>query len=235
MRYGIWSISELAQWVTHFPIAQVSIPHAPPWTMLLYGFSLCFLCLVQTLWRFAALLGVAIIALAPFLIARPDILVSSDAALIGVRRERTLFMTQPGFMQKWTAQKWAEDFSLEPRGLKELLRGHDVRCEGGICLLTVSGQSIFLNLGTSHDPSKAALSEFCARSIIKVNVAPARSSCREIDQIDRFRAWKEGAFAIYLNGSRPLIVTDRSWRGSRIWAGSVTGQGVPNLPLAAED
>lgn len=235
MRYGISSINVLAEWVTHFPIAQIPIPHAPDWAMLIYGVSLCFLCLVRSIWRLAALSGIAVVVLSPWLVTRPDILISSDAALTGVRRGHALYLTKPGFMQKGAAQKWVDDFSLKARAFDDLRHDPEMDCDGDLCLLDVAGRHVLFNIAGPRRALNAARGAYCARSVIKINVAPAWPLCREAGQIDRFHAWRVGATAIYMAASSPRLVTDRAWRGARLWVPSNGGQGVPNLPLAPEE
>ncbi|XAO71255.1 MAG: ComEC/Rec2 family competence protein [Acetobacteraceae bacterium] len=216
MRYGISCINALAEWVTHFPIAQISIPHAPDWAMLVYGVSLYFLCLVRSAWRLAALIGIAVVVASPWLVMRPDILVLSDAALIVVRRGQALYLTKPGFMQKGTAQKWLDDFSLKASAFDDLRHDPEMNCDGDLCLLNVAGRDVLFHFSGPRRASKRTRADFCARSVIKINVASARPLCREAGQIDRFHAWREGAVAIYMGASPPRLVTDRSWRGARL-------------------
>jgi competence protein ComEC len=59
----------------------------------------------------------------------------------------------------------------------------------------------------------------CREVSVIVSAEPARGLCPRPwpGLVDRFTVWRYGATAIWLDGRRARIVTDRAYRGDRPW------------------
>ena len=68
----------------------------------------------------------------------------------------------------------------------------------------------------------------CGEASVMVSAEPARGLCQRPwpALVDRFTVWRYGAAAIWLDGARAHILTDRTYRGARPW--------VPPRPTSRE-
>src|SRR4029079_3406624 len=87
-----------------------------------------------------------------------------------------------------------------------------LRCAALRCIYRVSGRPIAL----IRDP--AALREDCKIAAVVISEAPIRrAQCRGPIIIDKFKLWRDGAHALWLDGECLRVETVRESRGERPW------------------
>ena len=68
-----------------------------------------------------------------------------------------------------------------------------------------------------------------------LSLEPIRGRCRETPRVDRFSVWRDGAHAVWLNSAGAIILSDRAYRGDRLWVPQVpTPRAQPNAEPPAE-
>jgi competence protein ComEC len=163
--------------------------------------------------------GLAVIAaglLSPVFAEPPDILVSDDARLIGLRTPSGIMLQKHHGGSKFTREVWgrfwaeADVIAFPESGEAE---GGLVSCTERDCLLRPREDAAAAILLRSA-PGEAR----CEDAVVVLSAEPARGVCpRSGPLIDRFTVWRNGAYAIWLDPSGPRIVSDRATRGARPW------------------
>jgi competence protein ComEC len=211
---------EVILWIAHvtaaLPAATLMVPRAPPWGLALFAFGLAW----AGIWRGRVrLVGLAVIAaglLSPVFADPPDILVSDDARLIGLRTPSGIMLQNHHGGSKFTREVWGrfwaeDDFTAFPESGEA--EGGLVSCTERDCLLRPrdgAGAAILLRSA----PGEAR----CEDAVVVLSAEPAKGICpRSGRLIDRFTVWRNGAHAIWLDPSGPTIVSDRATRGDRPW------------------
>lgn len=242
MNSGVRVVLWLAHTVAGWPGARIAVPAMPGWGLGCVLLGLCWLCLWRGNWRWWGACAVLCGVLTPWLVPQPDILVSPDAQLMGVRdRTAVLVMGHARDARAITAA-WSQALALpvvafstsgaqaaeSPDG--SLICGEEE--SAGTCIMLRYGHEVLLRL---HDPSDGRVSlapSLCAQADVVLSVAPLRASCLNVPvRLDRFSAWRAGAQAVFL-GRGVRVVTDRQRRGERLWVLRPGGHGMPTLPLA---
>ena len=158
--------------------------------------------------------------LSPLAGAPPDILVSADARLIGVRGADLL--VQPGQggsgfqLDAWRAY-------LDVGAARPLEDG--ATCDADGCRVERGG-AVALILRPRGSAGE------CAGVAVLVSPEPARGACKGVPFVDRFSVWRDGAHAIWLRDGGVRVVSDREWRGERPWVPGHVQQQRPALPMA---
>ena len=101
-------------------------------------------------------------------------------------------------------------------------------CRQDECLLrpVTGAKAAMLVRGATHP-------EGCRKASVIVSAEPARGLCERPwpALVDRFTVWRNGATAIWLDGWRARIVTDRAYRGDRPWVPPLPKPRDPPAPL----
>ena len=188
--------------------------------------------------RLFAVLPMAVGLLSPVFERTPDVLVSADARLIGVRVGDDVFMQQiqggSAFVRDAWLQLWAAS-AAKPMPLQGEASGGAVACVHDACLLRArpGAKAALLVRG----PSKP---DRCADTSVIVSAEPARGLCAKPwpRLVDRFTVWREGPAAIWLTPDGAVVLTDRAARGERPWVPPppvAKAPKAPSLPPAALD
>ncbi len=114
MGWGAQAILWVARTTAGWPAATLDVPHMPPWGLALTGFGIAWLGLWRSRLR---LIGAPVIALgliSPLLVRPPDLLVSADARLIGVRAGDTLYLQSASGASSFTRDAWAQYLATGP-------------------------------------------------------------------------------------------------------------------------
>ena len=238
MGWGVQAILWVARATAALPAATLDVPHMPSWGLAATALGMAWLGLWRTPLR---LFGVPVIAfglLSPMLVRPPDLLVSADARLIAVRAHGEVFLQQVSGASKFTRESWLQYWAS---GTSRAMPGDGQAADGAIACTT---DECLLRPRT---PAKAALlvrgalhPEGCRAASVIVSAEPARGLCPKPwpALVDRFTVWRYGAAAIWLNGGRATILTDRAWRGTRPWVPPLPTprpHPVPALPPAQTD
>ncbi len=217
MGWGIDAVLWIAHAVADLPGAALQVPHMPGWGLATLGFGLAWL----GLWRSRArLLGVLPIltglASAAWFVP-PDLLVSANARLIGLRTGQGVFIEAARPVDSFTLDAWAQLWPGEPVAVLP----HDgqaggIACDAAAC--RIGGAAPVLLVRDPRAPVD------CRGIVLLVSPEPLRRTCPEVTaRVDRFTVWRDGAQAIRLDARGPQILSDRAARGDRPW--------VPPLPV----
>jgi competence protein ComEC len=235
MGWGAEAILWVARITAALPAAIFSVPHMPLWGLCVFSLGLAWLGIWQTRRR---LLGgvVMVVGLAsPLLDHPPDLLVSGDARLIGLRTPQGAFLQQAKGASKFTREAWAQYWAVESFQPLADNPAAGIQCESGACLLRPypDRPGALLALGAQHPAG-------CSEVSVIVSAEPARGLCpRPWPALaDRFTVWRSGSAAIWLERGGARVVTDRAERGDRPWVPPPPKPRPPSpskLPPAAID
>jgi competence protein ComEC len=217
MGWGADAVLWVARTTAAWPGATFDVPHMPPWGLAVTGLGIAWLGLWRSRLR---LIGVPVIALgliSPMLDRPPDLMVSADARLIGVRVSDTVYLQQNSGASKFTRDAWLQYWaagSSRAIPIEGVEADGAVACQKDSCLLRLrpGTKAALLVRGASHPDS-------CAEVSVIVSAEPARGLCPRPwpSLVDRFTVWRYGATAIWLNARHARILTDRTYRGTRPW------------------
>jgi competence protein ComEC len=179
MGWGVEAVLWVGHTVSSWPAATLWVPHAPVWGLLVLSRGLAWLGIWRTRVRLA---GIALIALglaSPAFERAPDILVSADARLIGIRTETGgSVQLRPG-ASNFTRDAW------------RVVWGDlgTLSCDTPACPLRprADGPEVLLLTGEAGEDA-------CTASLL-VSAEPIRLRC-PVPRIDRFSVWRDGAHAV---------------------------------------
>ncbi|MDR3523899.1 MAG: ComEC/Rec2 family competence protein [Acetobacteraceae bacterium] len=202
MGWGVRIVLFVAHHVSAWPVARSEVPPLPPWGIILFSLGLAWLGLWRSRPRLLGLPAMLIAVLSPLWATPPDMMISADARLLGVRQAGRVELLRLSGAQRFTEDAWQRVWLGEAVTLD---------CTTPVCMLTPrpSGASAAILQGQDSGGCDAAL---------RISLTPIRHHCTpEVPEIDRFALWREGAFAIWLEPGGARIVSDWSMRGHRPW------------------
>jgi competence protein ComEC len=213
MGWGVDALLWMARQTAALPAATLNVPHIPLWGLLVMSFGIVWLGLWRSRLRLAAIPVLALGVLSPVFVRPPDILVSADARLIGMRTAEGVFVQQTPGADKFTLEAW-EVFWASGKSAKLEAAGDAVSCTQGACLLRPQPRSAaaLLVRGAEHPP-------WCADVAVMLSAEPARGLCPKPwpRLVDRFTVWRRGSQAIWLEPAGVRILSDQDERGARPW------------------
>lgn len=171
-----------------------------------------WICLWYRKWR---LLGIPVIVAGILLTVsatNPTIVIAENAQVISIRSEENIYIVGPGVRgNRYTQKAW-----LERAGHPEVMpvkTSQALRCDHMGCVLTHP---------TDHKISiiweEGALIEDCWTAEILISTTPVRLRCDHPSLIiDRFDLWRNGAYAIFVDGANIDVQNTRELRGERPW------------------
>ena len=202
MGWGVSIMLFVAHHVSAWPVARLDMPPLPPWGIIAFSLGLAWLGICRSRGRW---LGVPVMLLGlatPLLYRPPDLLISADARLIGLRSHGQTRLLRLAGAQKFTEDAWKHVWLGDPATLD---------CATPLCLLqtTQNGPNVAILRGDDSRGCEAAL---------RISPAPIRRHCTpDVAEIDRFAIWREGAHAVWLDSADMRIETDWQNRGARPW------------------
>lgn len=242
MGVGIRPIIWLAHMVAHWPAARVVVPHMPGWGLLAVMLGLCWICLWRQRWRWAGCAGLVLGMVSPWLLVQPDVIISPDGGLVGVRESDKIYVMGQSRAARPVMQAWGQYFA-QPVGI---FPPEGETPDGALtcgaentpdtCVALLHGQDVVVRRQDASDGRLLLPIDICTGADVVISVAPLRVSCLNAPiRLDRFSAWENGAEAIFLHKSGNVVRTDRAWRGQRPWVLKPGGHGMPVLPLAPSE
>ncbi|WP_346344357.1 ComEC/Rec2 family competence protein [Gluconobacter wancherniae] len=228
MGKGVQIVQILADKVAAFPMAHHDVPSMPGWGLLAFMLGLAILCLWVGRGRLAGLPLIALAVVSIWFQSRPVLLLSPDAGLIAVVDRGVLKMGPHSSLENIVLDDWQQDLALPVEALPSA-------CNAGLCRVRVQGHTFLLRPHDPTDGETLPTPEDCKEIELFVSASPARRGCPGVPTLDRFSAWRDGAWAVYLSRGKISLVSDRSWRGSRTWVPAIGSHGMPNLPLARSE
>jgi competence protein ComEC len=217
MGWGVSGLLRVAHAVAAWPDARVAVPQIPPAALLLAMAGLIWLCLWRTRLRLAGVAGLAAGLAVAVTAPLPDLVVSQDARMVGVRVGAHVYASlAPGvsrFDRETPLRVWGQPAVALPAGAAE---DGALRCDALACRAVLRGQAAMLLLG-----AKA-----CGEAA--VTVAHGWAACSGPAVVDRARTDLEGAMAIWLTPAGVMVRSDRDMRGARPW---VIREGAMRAPV----
>jgi competence protein ComEC len=229
MGWGTDLLIRIARFFADLPWSQPSVPHMPGWGLAILSLGIVWAGIWRTrvrYWGFAAILG-GILSAA--LDRPPDILVSADGGMIGVRTADGVLLGQTR-AAAFTRDAWLTRWSVATARPLPWSSCGDPACR----IVPRPGTRAALILrGGVHAVS-------CDGVAAAVSAEPARGVCHGpgVRLVDRFTVWREGAAAIWLTPEGAVVQTDRGTVGQRRWIPPPPvprAAPVPALPLAPLD
>ncbi|HEY1935386.1 MAG TPA: ComEC/Rec2 family competence protein [Acetobacteraceae bacterium] len=238
MGWGAHAVVWIARLVAAWPASTVAVPHMPAWGLAVLSVGLAWLGLWRTRLRLAGVLAIAIGLASPAMVEPPQVLVSDDARLIAVRTPAGVFVQQVSGGSKFVRDAWLQYWATDRAGIipkTGLAAGGAIDCGDDACLLRprVGAHAVLLARGTARRAE-------CSDIAVIVSAEPARGLCPRPwpSLVDRFTVWRYGSTAIWLDGARASVLTDRQARGDRPWVPPMPQarrRVLPRLPVAPVD
>ena len=225
MGWGVEGLNSIAKYVGSWPDAATLVPSMPGASLWLITVGGLWYCLWRHRWRLAGL-PVVVIGLLLGPPPAPDLLMSDDGRVLGLRDEKGVVHVASSRTDRFVADTWARRSGQE--GAKRWLASADeeaagLGCRTGLCRWRKGPWRIAL---VSDD---RRLAEACANADIVLSTVDAQGRCRGPRLvIDRRDAWREGAQALWLDEQGVRRETANARRGDRPWVpGSPSRQAAP--------
>jgi competence protein ComEC len=238
MGWGAQAIVWVATTTSSWPAATLGVPHMPAWGLSVFSLGLAWLGIWRTRLRLCGLLPMLLGILSPGFERPPDVLISADARLIGVRMPSGVYIQQEQGGSAFVRDAWLQLWTASaPHPLPKDGGADDsgIACVKDSCLLRPQpdARGALLVRGPS-------LPIGCSAAAAIVSAEPARGLCPKPwpKLVDRFVVWREGAVAIWLTPDGAVVLSDRAARGSRPWVPpppQPKAKSVPKLPPATVD
>jgi competence protein ComEC len=225
MGWGVEGLNAIAKYVGNWPDAATLVPSMPGASLWLITIGGLWFCLWRHRWRFAGL-PVVVIGLLLGPPPAPDLLMSDDGRVLGLRDEKGVVHVASSRVDRFVADTWARRSGQD--GAKRWLASADeeaagLGCRTGLCRWRKGPWRVAL---VSDD---RRLAEACASADIVLSTVDAQGRCRGPRLvIDRRDAWREGAQALWLDEQGVRRETANARRGDRPWVpGSPSRQAAP--------
>lgn len=220
MGWGVEALTAIAGHVAAWPEAAALVPSLPGASLWLLTAGGLWLCLWRRRWRYAGLPVIAIgLMLGPS--PPPDLLMSEDGRVLGLRDERGVVHVASARTDRFISEAWARRHGQEGAARRWTVNADQqaggLGCASGLCRWRKGPWRIAL---VSDD---RRLAEACGSADIVLATVDAHQRCRGPRLvIDRRDAWKDGAHALWLDELGVRRETANARRGDRPW--------VPNSP-----
>jgi competence protein ComEC len=228
MGWGVEGLNAIARYVGAWPEAAMLVPSLPGASLWLLTVGGLWLCLWRRRWRLAGLPVVAVgLLLGPP--PAPDLLMSEDGRVLGLRDDRGVVHVASARTDRFVSDAWARRQGQE--GAKRWTvsateEAAGLGCSTGLCRWRKGPWRIALV------SDERRLAEACSSTDIVLATVDAQSRCsgpRLV--IDRRNAWKEGAQALWLSELGLRRETANGVRGDRPWVPhSPSRQALPVRP-----
>ncbi len=192
------------------------LPMAALITITLGGLWLCLWCLK---WRMIGAIAIVIGVMIASVAETPVILASENGEIFAIQTAEGLLIVGPGVRgNRYTQAAWLERAgygrSEQPaKQEQEEKTENAVRCDHMGCVVIANGGQ---HIAVVWD--EGALLEDCWTADILVSAVLVRRRCDvPLAVIDRFDLWRNGAYAIYIEGRDMRIEHTRQIRGDRPW------------------
>jgi len=214
MGWGVDALNAIAFRVAAWPDAAMLVPSLPGASLWLLTAGGLWLCLWRRRWRYAGL-PVAAIGLMLGPPPAPDLLMSEDGRVLGLRDERGVVHVASARLDRYVTESWARRQGQE--GARRWTVSADEQalglgCTTGLCRWRKGPWRVALV------SDERRLAEACGSADIVLSTVDAQARCRGPRLvIDRRDAWKEGAHALWLDDLNVRRETANGRRGDRPW------------------
>ena len=214
MGWGVDVLNAIAFRVAAWPEAAMLVPSLPGASLWLLTAGGLWLCLWRRRWRYAGLPVVAIgLMLGPP--PAPDLLMSEDGRVLGLRDERGVVHVASARLDRYVTDSWARRQGQD--GARRWTVSADEQaaglgCSTGLCRWRKGPWRVALV------SDEKRLAEACGSADIVLSTVDAQARCRGPRLvIDRRDAWKDGAHALWLDDLGVRRETANARRGDRPW------------------
>ncbi len=214
MGWGVDVLNAIAFRVAAWPDAAMLVPSLPGASLWLLTAGGLWLCLWRRRWRYAGLPVVAIgLMLGPP--PAPDLLMSEDGRVLGLRDERGVVHVASARLDRYVTDSWARRQGQD--GARRWAASVDEQalglgCSTGLCRWRKGPWRVALV------SDEKRLAEACGSADIVLSTVDAQARCRGPRLvIDRRDAWKDGAHALWLDDLGVRRETANARRGDRPW------------------
>ncbi len=214
MGWGVDVLNAIAFRVAAWPDAAMLVPSLPGASLWLLTAGGLWLCLWRRRWRYAGLPVVAIgLMLGPP--PAPDLLMSEDGRVLGLRDERGVVHVASARLDRYVTDSWARRQGQD--GARRWTASVDEQalglgCSTGLCRWRKGPWRVALV------SDEKRLAEACGSADIVLSTVDAQARCRGPRLvIDRRDAWKDGAHALWLDDLGVRRETANARRGDRPW------------------
>ncbi len=214
MGWGIEAMLTVGRWVSHLPGA-VSITAAwPVSAIVLISLGGLWIALWRMRWRWFGVVPVLAGLVMAFTNTPPDLLIARDGSTVAIRGDDGALRLLRKPADKYSAEEWLKRDG-DDRDISTIVATprDGVRCDSEGC---VARRKDGLVIASAFRPT--ALTEDCETANIVISASPTRRLCTGPKLvIDRFDVARNGAYAIWFDGTTPQIETVREVRGARPW------------------
>ena len=214
MGWGVDGLNAIAFRVAAWPDAAMLVPSLPVTSLWLLTAGGLWLCLWRRRWRYAGLPAAAIgLMLGPP--PAPDLLMSEDGRVLGLRDERGVVHVASARVDRYVIDTWARRQGQE--GARRWTvsaedQASGLGCSTGLCRWRKGPWRIALV------SDEKRLAEACGSADIVLSTVDAQARCRGPRLvIDRRDAWRDGAHALWLDDLGVRRETANARRGDRPW------------------
>ena len=230
MGWGVAGLDAIAFHVSAWPQASALVPSLPGASLWLMTLGGLWCCLWRRRWRLA---GIPVVAIALVLGPGPppDLLMSEDGRVLGLRDQQGVVYVASARVDRFVSDTWARRSGQEGARKWTVSAAEEASglgCRSGLCRWRKGPWRVAM---VSDDQR---LAEACASADIVLSTVDAQGRCRGPRLvIDRRDAWREGAQALWLDEHGVRRVTGNAVRGDRPWVpSSSTRQAVVKPPGA---
>jgi len=231
MGWGVTALDAIAAYVASWPQTAMLVPSLPGASLWLLTIGGLWLCFWRRRWRFAGLP----VAIAGLLLSHgppPDLLMSEDGRVLGLRDQEGIVHVASMRTDRFVADAWARRSGQEGAtkwAVSADQQAAGIGCNTGLCSWRKGPWKVAMV------SDERRLAEACARADIVLSTVDAKGICRGPRLVlDRRDAWREGAQALWLDEQGMRRETGNGWRGDRPWVPhSSTRQAMPVKPPGA--
>jgi competence protein ComEC len=222
MGWGVEGLNAIAKYVGDWPGAATLVPSLPGASLWLISVGGLWFCLWRRRWRLAGLpVAAAGLLLSPP--AAPDLLMSDDGRVLGLRDQKGMVHVASARTDRFVTDAWARRSGQD--GARRWTVSADEQaaglgCQSGLCRWRKGPWRVAL---VSDD---RRLLEACGTADIVLSTVDAQNRCRGPRLvIDRRDAWREGSQALWIDELGVRRTTANAVRGDRPWVpGSASRQ-----------
>lgn len=214
MGWGIDWLNWVAFQVASWPQTATLVPSMPGLSLWLLTAGGLWLCLWRRRWRLAGL-PVAIGGLLMGPGPAPDLLMSDDGRVLGLRDQKGMVHVASMRVDRFVSETWARRSGQEA-ARKWIVSAEEeaagLGCGSGLCRWRKGPWRVAMV------SDERRLAEACGSADIVLSTVDAHGRCRGPRLvIDRRDAWREGAQALWLDESGVRRETANAVRGDRPW------------------
>lgn len=214
MGWGVAGLNAIALHVSGWPEAASLVPSLPGASLWLLTAGGLWLCLWRRRWRYAGL-PVAAAGLLLGAPPAPDLLMSDDGRILGLRDERGVVHVASARTDRFVSDAWARRQGQEGATrwtVSADAQATGIGCTSGLCRWRKGPWRVAMV------SDERRLAEACGSADIVLATIDARARCRGPRLVlDRRDAWRDGAHALWLDDLAVRQETANARRGDRPW------------------